>query len=67
MNLLSDVKLGFEMGIYDMAKPKKNIFELMIDIQEATIAKGALKQEETLTMDVIRANIIRKHLKTNHL
>ena len=67
MDLLSDVKLGFEMGIYDMQKPRKNIFELMIDIQEATVAKMALKEEEALTIDVIRANIIRKHLKTNYL
>ena len=67
MNLLSDVKLGFEMGIYDMPKPKKSIFEMMIDIQEATIAKTALKQEERLTMEVIRANIIREHLKINEL
>lgn len=65
MNLLSDVKLGFEIGIYHMPKPEKNIFEIMIDIQEASIAKIALKQEEPLPVDVIRANIIRKHLKIN--
>lgn len=65
MNLLSDVKLGFELDIYDMPKPKKNIFEMMIDIQEATIAKVASKEENPLPTDAIRANVIRKYLKIN--
>lgn len=63
MNLLSDIKLGFEMGIYDMPRLQKSIYEIMISIQEATIIKSRAKEDQELPVDVIRANIIRKYLK----
>lgn len=62
MNLLSDVKLGFEMGIYHMPKPKMNIYEIIISIQDATIANRAMQEEPHLPTDVIRANVIREYL-----
>lgn len=63
VNLLSDVKLGFEMGIYDMPQPKRSIYEIMIMIQDASIGEKALREDKGLPEDVIRANLIRKYLK----
>lgn len=63
MNLLSDVKLGFEMNIYDMPKPTMSIYEMMIGIQDATITRKTKNNETHLPNDVVRANVVRDYLR----
>jgi len=63
MTLLSDIKLGLELGIIKTSEEKKiNIFDLMTCIQPANLQK--LKQKE-LTLedrDIVRASFIRENL-----
>jgi protein arginine kinase len=63
MSLLSDVRVGFESGIYRMPRPKKTIYALMTNIQPGSLCAMAgrpLSQEER---DVYRADYIRGELK----
>lgn len=63
MNLLSEVKLGFEIGLYDIPKPDISIYEIMMGIQDATITRKKKEENINLPLDVVRANIIRKYLR----
>ena len=63
MTLLSDIKLGFELGILkSKGKQPINIFELMTCIQPANLQKIEMKQLTLKERDVARATFIRESL-----
>lgn len=60
MTYLSDVKIGYEMGILDEPKPKMNFYSLVMHIQPANLQK---KMGISLTgqeIDIERASFIRQ-------
>lgn len=60
MTYLSDVKIGYEMGILDEPKPKMNLYSLVMHIQPANLQK---KMGISLTgqeIDIERASFIRQ-------
>jgi len=59
MKLLSDVRLGVEMGIIKDI-PLQTINEIMLDIQPATLQKLVVKEMCPEERDVERANLVRK-------
>ncbi len=63
MELLSDVKLGFEMGIYDFKKPSHNLYEMMLMCQEGVVLSGSQSIKENIPLNILRAEHIRKHLE----
>lgn len=63
MNLLSDVKLGFELGILQTRDGiKLNIYQLMMCIQPANLLHNAGKQLQSNERDEVRAQYLREHL-----
>ena len=63
MHLLSDIRLGFYANVLDMEKPKKTIYQLMIEIQPGhmhNLQGGFLEEEHT---DIARADYLRKIFK----
>lgn len=63
MELLSDVKLGFEMGIYDFKKPSQNLYEMMLLCQEGVVLSHAQSLDEEISTTLLRAEQIRKYLE----
>lgn len=59
MKLLSDVRLGVEMGIIKDI-PIETINKIMLDIQPATLQKLVVKEMLPEERDVERANLVRK-------
>jgi protein arginine kinase len=63
MTLLSDIKLGLELGIIKTAEEKKiNIFDLMTCIQPANLQKLQHKELNIEDRDIARATFIRENL-----
>lgn len=64
MKLLSDVRLGVEMGIIKDI-PIQTINEIMLNIQPATLQKLVVKEMCPEERDVERANLVRKLISNN--
>lgn len=65
MTLLSDVKLGFELGILRTDHQEEmNIFNLMTSIQPANLQKIVNKALDVDQRDIARATLIRQTLPT---
>jgi len=63
MTLLSDIKLGLELGIIKTSEEKKiNIFDLMTCIQPANLQKLQQKELTLEDRDIVRASFIRENL-----
>lgn len=62
MTLLSDVKLGFELGILKTDQEKFNIYNLMTSIQPANLQKIAKRELKIEERDTERAKYIRENL-----
>jgi protein arginine kinase len=64
MSLLSDIKLGLELGIIRSSQSMKlNIFKLMTMIQPASLQKAEGRNLDNRERDVVRANIIRQTIQ----
>lgn len=64
MNLLSDIKLGLELGIIPSNQNMRlNIFNLMTQIQPANLQKIEGRNLSMHERDVARANVIRRNIK----
>lgn len=61
MNHLSNIRLGWEMGILENEK-YKDIIKIMIDIQPANIQQGNEKKLTEKERDIARANMIREFI-----
>ncbi|EOD00642.1 protein arginine kinase [Caldisalinibacter kiritimatiensis] len=61
MKLLSNVKMGIDMGIIDEVD-KEEINKLMITVQPANIQKRAMKELTQFERDIKRAELIREKL-----
>jgi len=65
VTLLSDVKLGFELGILKtLQQEEMNIFNLMTSIQPANLQKIANQALDVDQRDIARATLIRQTLPT---
>ncbi len=63
MTLLSDVKLGVELGLLQLeASDEFNIFDLMTQIQPANLQKLEKKNLDVVQRDIARANLVRMTL-----
>lgn len=63
MTLLSDIKLGMELGILKTSQSGQlNIFQLMTSIQPANLQKLEKKSLGLKERDIVRANLIREYL-----
>ncbi len=63
MSLLSELKLGFTLGILDVPKPKLSIYNIMMNIHPSTLQKiygGRLTESEAV---IKRADYVREQLK----
>jgi len=59
MDMLSEIRLGYAMGIMDLPKPNKNIYQIMMEIQPGHLLKMAGEDMDEVAQSVARA----KHLK----
>ncbi|MDR1705608.1 MAG: protein arginine kinase [Clostridiales bacterium] len=62
MDLLSDVRIGFLSRIYEMDRPDRTIYGLMMDIQPGNLAAQAGKTLTSEELNVYRADFIREAL-----
>jgi protein arginine kinase len=63
MTLLSDVKLGLELGLLKLETSGEfNIFDLMTQIQPANLQKYEKKTLDVTQRDMARANLVRMTL-----
>jgi protein arginine kinase len=63
MELLSDVKLGFEMGIYDFKKPTYNLYEMMLMCQDGVMLSKSQNLNQSISLNSLRAATIRQYLE----
>lgn len=63
MELLSDVKLGFEINAYDLKKPSHNLYEMMLLCQEGVVLSASKALDESIPVDMLRAKRIREYLE----
>ncbi|NLK20626.1 MAG: protein arginine kinase [Epulopiscium sp.] len=61
--LLSDIKMGYEMGILEEPKPVLNFYEFMIYIQSANLQKRVGMDLNSQERDTHRASFIRKQFE----
>lgn len=61
MDHLSNIRLGWEMGIFNSDKIR-NIFDLMIEVQPANIQRELDKDMSEQDRDIARATIIRDYI-----
>ena len=61
MDHLSNIRLGWEMGIFDSNKIR-NIFDLMIEVQPANIQRQFEEDMSEEDRDIARAKIIRDYI-----
>jgi len=64
MQLLSDLRLGFMMGILNSKNEKVNIYSIMMNIQPGNLVKYMGKNGSPEERDIQRAKYIRNCLKT---
>lgn len=62
MKLLSDIKLGFEMGIYDFEKPSHNLYEMMLLCQEGVLLSENKSLKINISLNTLRAERLRAYL-----
>lgn len=62
MKLLSDVRLGVDLGIIKEIK-RETLDELMLEYQPATLQKKAGRQLSDIERDVLRSQLIREKLR----
>ena len=63
MTLLSDIKLGMELGVIKTKKDQKiNIYALMTEIQSANLQIRYNRKLDKNNLNKVRADYIRKHL-----
>ncbi len=58
MKLLSDLRLGFMMGILQVKKPEMNIYNIMMNIQPGNLIKNFNKNFNQTERDIQRAKYI---------
>jgi protein arginine kinase len=63
MTLLSDIKMGFDMGILDEAKPIISFYEFMMYIQPAILQKRVSTDLSSQERDIQRATFVRNQFK----
>ncbi|MCL2398549.1 MAG: protein arginine kinase [Defluviitaleaceae bacterium] len=69
MDMLSEIRLGYALGILDLPKPYKNIYQIMMEIQpghllwvaEETVGKILNETEQ----DIMRADHLRRNFSRN--
>lgn len=61
MSFLSDIKMGFEMGILDEPKPTMSFYEFMMYVQPANLQKRVGTDLNSEERDMKRATFIREH------
>ena len=59
MNLLSDVRLGFVMGILDRPKPNEPMYKIMMSIQPGHLHINSDKIMDEPELDIVRADYLR--------
>ena len=60
MDMLSDIRLGYAMGILDFPKPDKNIYQIMMEIQPGHLLKASGEELDEAALDIARAEYLRK-------
>jgi len=60
MDMLSEIRLGFAMGILDLPKPGKSIYQIMMEIQPGHILREAGQDLDDNAQDVARAEYLRR-------
>ena len=62
MNLLSDIRLGYNTGLLDMPKTQKPIYQIMMEIQPAHLQRTRGEDLDETQRDIIRADYLREIL-----
>ena len=60
MDMLSELRLGYAMNILDLPKPKKSIYQIMMEIQPGHLLRIAGDDLDETSQDVARAMYLRK-------
>ena len=60
MDMLSEIRLGYAMGILDLPKPDKGIYQIMMEIQPGHLMREAGQELDETAQDVARADYLRR-------
>ena len=63
MDMLSEIRLGFAMGLLNLTKPPKSIYQIMMEIQPGHILRVSGDDLDEQAQDVARAEYLRKIFK----
>ena len=59
MHMLSEIRLGYAMGILDLPKPTKTIYQIMMEIQSGHLMRVAGEEMDETAQEVARAEYLR--------
>ena len=60
MDMLSEIRLGYAMGILNLPKPNKSIYQIMMEIQPGHLMREAGQKLDETAQDVARAEYLRR-------
>ena len=60
MDLLSEIRLGLALGIQDLPRPEKSIYQIMMEVQPGHILRIEGSELDEVAQDVARANYLRQ-------
>jgi len=64
MDMLSEIRLGYAIGILDLPKPSKTIYQIMMEIQPGHLLRASGSEElSDLDLDIARAEYLRSVFK----
>jgi len=59
MDMLSELRLGYALGLLDLPKPSKSLYQIMMEVQPGHILRVAGQELDETAQDVARAEYLR--------
>jgi len=59
MDMLSELRMGYALGIIDLSRPDKSFYQIMMEIQPGHLLRAMGQEAEGIKEDVLRAEYLR--------
>ena len=63
MDMLSEVRLGYSMGLLSLPKPKKSIYQIMMEIQPGHLLRVSGQEMDETAQEISRAEYLQEAFK----
>ena len=66
MEMLSEIRQGYLLGVLDMPKPSKSIYQIMMEVQPGHLLKVSGQDLEETELDIARSKYLRETFRGNN-